>query len=217
EKVTLHKESDGNSSVAKENEETELPAYMKSAESIRSALAELQQDNPDTIGWFAFDNLDISYPLMQGTDNDYYLNHTFSGEKNSAGSIFMEAVNHPDLSDTHTIIYGHNMKNLSMFGSLRSYKTEDFYEGNEYFTIYTLDGVYRYQIFSYYDISEYGDIYKIWYTYDDDFEELIKSMKRRAYYDTGVKIYKYDQIVTLSTCSTEGNRFVVHGKLLEQY
>lgn len=177
---------------------------------VLTAIAELKEENPDVIGWIKFDNLDLSYPIMQGEDNDYYLSHTFSGESNAAGSIFMEAANSSDFNDSHTIIYGHNMRNRSMFGSLKSYKTEDFYPGNEYITVYTPDKVYRYQIFAYYDISMYGEIYNISFVPGDEFQQIIDNMCRRSYYDTGVKPKSMDKILTLSTCSTKGNRFVVN-------
>lgn len=177
---------------------------------VLAAIAELKEENPDVIGWIKFDNLDLSYPVMQGEDNDYYLSHTFSGESNAAGSIFMEAANSSDFNDSHTIIYGHNMRNRSMFGSLKSYKTGDFYPGNEYITVYTLDKVYRYQIFAYYDISMYGEIYNISFAPGDEFQQIVDDMCRRSYYDTGVKPKSTDKILTLSTCSTKGNRFVVN-------
>lgn len=179
-------------------------------QSILAGIQKLHEENPEVIGWIKFDNMDISYPVMQAKDNDYYLDHTYSGEENSAGSIFMEASNLPDFEDYHTIIYGHNMKNGSMFGSLKNYKTKDHYKGNEYFTVYTLDSVYRYQIFAYYDISMYGDVYNNQFGPDDYFQMFIDNMVKRSYYDTGVRPVKTDKIITLSTCSTTGNRFVVN-------
>lgn len=183
---------------------------------IQKAVAALREENPDMIGWIAFDNLDISYPVMQGSDNDYYLHHTFSGEKNSAGSIFADAINHPDFTDSHTFLYGHNMRNRTMFGSLRNYKDPSFYIGNEYFTVYTGEKVLRYQIFSYYDVSENSDVYTVWYTPDETFEKAVGKMKSNAYYDTGVEVSAEDRIVTLSTCSAKGSRFVIHAKLTEK-
>ena len=102
-----------------------------------------------------------------------------------------------------------------MFGKLRNYKKKDFYNGNENFTITTLNNTYEYEIFSYYDISEESDIYTIWYTPDDEFATMISKMKQRSYYETNVEVSKDDQIVTLSTCSSEGNRFVIHAKKIK--
>lgn len=198
-------------------QETEKEGYLLCAKQLQQAVEELKESNPDTVGWIAFDHLEISYPLMQGEDNDFYLRRTFSGESNSAGSIFIEAANHANLEDSHTIIYGHNMKNQTMFGTLDNYKTEDFYAGNEYFTIYTDQETYRYHIFSCYDISEYGDIYKVWYTKDaeEGFDTFVQKMKDRSYYDTGVEVGADDKILTLSTCSSKGKRFVIHAKRVQ--
>lgn len=198
-------------------EETDVPESAQDGSvltqedrKILQGIASLHEENPDVIGWIRFDNSEISYPLMQGKDNDYYLKRNYQGEKNNAGSIFLEASNSPDLEDCHSIIYGHNMKDLSMFGSLKEYKYKDYYKEHSYFTIYTLDQVYRYQIFAYYDISMYGDVYNNQFGPDDFFQSFIDTMVSRSYYDTGVRPQKTDKIITLSTCSTEGNRFVVN-------
>lgn len=199
-----------------ENEETaDRTAIREADQKILAAIRGLKEQNADVIGWIAFDNMDLSYPIMQGEDDSYYLTHTFSGETNSAGSIFMEAGNSPDFQDCHTIIYGHNMKNLSMFGQLRKFRTEEFYQENQYFTVYTQDQVYRYQIFACYDISESGDIYTIGFAPDEEFGAFVDEMKRRSYYDTGVEATKQDKIITLSTCSATGKRFVINAKRVE--
>ena len=122
----------------------------------------------------------------------------------------MEALNRPDFQDSHTIIYGHNMKNGSMFGKLKKYKTEDFYDMNQYFTIYTADRVMRYQIFAYYDISQYGDVYDIYFEDAKELGQMISNMQKRSYISTKIPVGTGDKIITLSTCSTEDNRFVVN-------
>lgn len=183
---------------------------------ILAGIANLREENPDVIGWIKFDNLEISYPIMQGEDDEYYLKHTFSGESNSAGSIFMEATNSPDFEDSHTIIYGHTLKNQSMFTPLKTYKTEDFYPGNEYFTIYTPDKVYRYEIFAYYDIAVDSEIYCVQFEPGGVFQKIIDNMCRRSYYDTKVHPESTEKIITLSTCSTKGNRFVVNAHRISE-
>lgn len=183
---------------------------------ILAGIAGLREENPDVIGWIKFDNLELSYPIMQGEDDEYYLKHTFSGEANAAGSIFMEAANSPDFNDSHTIIYGHNMKNKSMFGALKTYKTEDFYPGNEYFTVYTPDKVYRYEIFAFYDISMDGEIYSVQFEPGGVFQKIIDNMCKRSYYDTKIHPESTEKIITLSTCSTKGNRFVVNARRINE-
>lgn len=187
-----------------------------SDEQIMNAIAALQKENEDVVGWISFENLDLSYPVMHCGDNEYYLRRTFSGESNNAGSIFIEGANSPDFEDYHTIIYGHNMRDLSMFGQLKYYKKEDFYQDHQYFKIYTPEQVYRYHIFAYYDISEIGDVYTIGFQPTEEYQSFLNIMKMRSYYDTGVTVTKNDKVITLSTCSSDGNRFVVNAKRVEE-
>lgn len=210
-KGTGAKSSNGNQTVAEDS-----AMWAVDAAKVQQALGELKEQNSDIVGWIAFENMELSYPIMWCGDDEYYLRHTFSGEINSSGSIFMEANNQPDFEDYHTIIYGHNMRNLSMFGRLKNYKTKDFYEGNEYFVIYTENSVYRYRIFSYYDISEESDVYTVGFGPDENYRNFVNKMLKRSYYDTGVEVTEQDKIITLSTCSTEGNRFVVHAKRVDE-
>lgn len=180
-------------------------------EDVDVQLSALQQVNPDIIGWIRFDQIDVlSYPILYSGDDETYLRTDLYGNDATAGCIFMEGICTPDFNDSHTILYGHNMKNLSMFGSLKKYKTEGFYEENQFFTIYTDTMAYRYQIFAYRDVAETDQVYSTGYQADDEFQSLIEEMQRRSYEDTGVEVSKEDKIMTLSTCSTEGNRFVVH-------
>lgn len=197
-----------------EAEETENWWY----ESVDIELAELAAENPDVIGWIRFDNIEVlSYPIMYSGDNETYLRTDIYGNHSTAGSIFMEGACAPDFEDCHTILYGHNMKNLSMFGSLKQYKTEGFYEENRYFTVYTTDKAYRYQIFSYRDVPETDEVYTIGFAPDDEFGEFISGLIRKSYQDTGVAVSKEDKVLTLSTCSTEGHRFVVHAVRVDEH
>ena len=114
-------------------------------------LDRLVKENGDIKGWIYIEGTDISYPLLQGPDNDYYLYRTYKKEYLFAGSIFIDAANAPDLSDQHTIIYGHNMKNDSMFGTLGKFKQQDYRDQHRY--IYILmpgQDWNKYEIFSAY-------------------------------------------------------------------
>ncbi len=186
---------------------------------IQENLIRLQEEYPDVVGWIRFDDqdsdMDISYPIMQTTDNDYYLTHTYSGETNSSGSIFLEKSNADDFEDAHTIIYGHNMRDLSMFGKLKNYKKDGFYEAHPTFTIYTATEVYHYEIFAYYDVSERDSLYTVGYNHGKEFEDFINNMVSRSYADTGVSVDRKDLVVTLSTCSSTGRRFVLNAKRVD--
>ncbi len=179
---------------------------------------QLKEMNPDIIGWIQSETIpEINYPVVHGPDNDYYLHRTFMGESNSAGSIFIEAQNKTDFSDVNTFVYGHNMKNNSMFGTLRNYKEESFYHGNEYFWIYTPQGNYRYKIFSCYEPhADSSETYTWWSDPCDEFTDYLNRVKSYSKYDTGVVVKPTDRIVTLSTCTSRGStyRFVAHGKMV---
>ncbi len=202
-----------------EAEETEV-VFVPQLQ-IAQKLSELKEQNKEVIGWIAFDELKINYPIMQSEDNYYYLTHTFSHGENKAGSVFMDAGDTADFTDYHSIIYGHNMKNGSMFGLLKKYYDEEFYQGNEFFTIYTETQAYRYEIFSAHTVPETDEIYTIWYAPGDqaaEYEEFIGRMKRGSWYDTGVNVSGKDRVITLSTCTaSDETRFVVHGKLAAVY
>ena len=113
-------------------------------------LDQVREINRDVIGWIYFENEDISYPILYSGDDTTYLRKTLTGTSATAGSIFLEGKNNPNLQDAHSIIYGHNMKNLSMFGKLKFYnRDEEYYDKHRYSQIFTDDAVYRYEIFAY--------------------------------------------------------------------
>ncbi len=175
----------------------------------------LKNVNEDVIGWIHFDDNGISYPVLQGSDNEEYLYTLADKTANRSGSIFMDASCSADFSDSHTIIYGHNMKDLSMFGKLKKYRTdENYYEENRYFTIYTPKQTYRYEIFAWYEAAEDDSVYQVGFRADEEFGAFTDRIIERRYQDTGVAADREDKIITLSTCSSADRRFVVHGKLI---
>lgn len=187
-------------------------------EDVEIDMESLRQINPDIIGWILFDNIEtISYPLLYSGDDTAYLKTDIHGNASSSGCIFMEGANNPDLSDYHTIIYGHNMKNGSMFGSLKAYKKEGFYEQNQYFTIYLKDMAYRYQIFAYRDVPDTHSVYTVGFAPNETYQEFIDDIYANSYLDTGVEVSVKDRIVTLSTCSAERERFVIHAVKVEEH
>lgn len=176
--------------------------------------------NEDTVGWIQFREPSvINYPIMQAEDNDYYLKRTFERKVNSSGSIFMDCDNNKEFTDENTFIYGHNMKNGSMFGKLRKYREKEFWEENPYFYIYTPDKrVRKYQIFSCYVVDAEADSYIKFYDTEEMYEEYLAMITGRSIYDTEVEVSPADQIVSLSTCTSRADdeRFLVHAKLIKQ-
>lgn len=178
----------------------------------------LQEANADVKGWIQFEGIpEISYPVLQHpSDNEFYLKKMWNKEENTAGSIFLDIVNSSDFQDANTFIYGHNMKNLSMFGRLKEYKEQAFYAGKEYFWIYTPTANYRYQIFAMHEAKVDGGFFKTFEDHTEEYAWYVNEAKKASRYDTGVEVTGDDKIVTLSTCTARGDhwRFLVQGKLV---
>lgn len=184
-------------------------------------FAGLRNQNEDIVGWIYFeDEESISYPLLYSGD-DYYLRRNYLKEEETAGSIYIDGNNSPDLDDAHTLIYGHNMRNLSMFGKLRYYKTEeDYFENHRYFQLITETGAYRYEIFAYKDVGTLtGGIYTTWKYVDDDFKKFIEdSICQGSYVDADIDVDDEAHIVTLSTCSYDSDvRFTVSAVRVDEH
>ena len=192
--------------------EGEDPRPPEEAES-RVDFAELKALNEDVIAWIEIPETAISYPIVQGEDDVYYLTHTFNDTENSAGAIFMEALSSPDFTDMHTILYGHNMKNGSMFGSLMEYESPSYLVAHPLIFIDTEEGSHAYKIFSCYQVDADSDSYTIGFKADEMYVNFLKKLKERSDYDTGVEVTMEDKIITLSTCTNTGtNRYLVHAK-----
>lgn len=190
--------------------------YSEEDERFRVDFDKLLEINSDTIGWIRFypEPSIINYPLVQGKDNDLYLRKTFSANENTLGAIFLDVNCSGDLSDRHSIIYGHRMKDGSMFRKLEDYKEKSFWEENPYFYIYTPDGKeVTYQIYSTGVVDDTSDTYLLSLENDEDYQTFIDYTFSTAEYETGVEVTTEDQIVTLSTCTaaSDEHRYVVHG------
>ena len=181
----------------------------------------LKQENPEIIGWIRFDDLQqtpIDYPLLYSGDDEKYLRKDIYGNDHIAGCIFLEGMNRPDFSDYYNIIYGHNLKNGVMFGSLRNYREEGFLEKNQYFTIYTEEKVYRYQIFASPHADVYGPVFEVGYEPGEKYQEFIDGLIRNSDFKTGIYPKDTDGIITLSTCTGDGyeERMTVHAVCIDE-
>ena len=171
--------------------------------------------NEDIVGWIWINDLKINYPLVRGSDNQYYLTHTYDGTYNRLGSIFMDFRVSLELDDPNTVIYGHNMLTDEMFGVLEKYADLEFYENHKYVYILEEEIVRKYEIFSAYITDAYGDSYTIEFPDTKSFNDYLYKMKKQSLVETGVAVSKEDKIITLSTCTSHGGkteRFVVHAK-----
>ena len=164
-------------------------------------IAALRAENEDVLGWIRIPDTRIDYPLLQSEDNDFYLKHTWQKQRNSVGSIFLEHLNRPDLTDFNTIVYGHNMRDKSMFGQLDNYSIEGFWETHPYVYIAIDSGVYRYEVFAFLQAPVDSVTYSIRPQRDDTKQEFIDYSMEHTWIDTGVRPVITDRILTLSTCT----------------
>lgn len=179
----------------------------------------LKEKNNEIIGWLFFENEDISYPILRSEDNEKYYRTAYDNTKASAGSIFMESLNTPDFSDLHTIIYGHNMKNLSMFGKLKYYKeNDDYYDSHKYFQIIMPDRKYRYEVIAYKYVDAEGDFYTIYKKDSKDFKSFIEDkILKGSLINNNVELNDDSQIVSLSTCTaSDEKRFAVSAVKIDE-
>ena len=178
----------------------------------------LMAQNPDVVAWIQIPALDISYPVVQGKDNDYYLHHMFNRESNKNGSIFIDYHNKPDFTDSNTIIYGHNMRDGSMFGTIGKYLDKKLYDQYPCFYIYVPGYVMEYQIISCYAGKTRSEAYTYRFPTTDDFKEFISLIRSYAEYSTKTEVDLDDKIVTLSTCVNTRRfyRYLIHGKLVKR-
>lgn len=182
-------------------------------------FAALQGVNPDVVGWIYIEALDgISYPVVQGEDNEEYLHTTYENNYNFAGTIFIDYENSRDFSDCNTLVYGHNMKNGSMFGQLKKFSEDQTtYEKSKYFWIFTPEKDYRYEIISAYTTGVNSDTYTLFKGPGDEFQEYLDTIKGYSEIETDdTELTIKDRIVTLSTCTgNDATRYVVQGRLAD--
>ncbi len=182
-------------------------------------FASLEEVNEDLVGWLKVPALDLSYPVVQGKDNDYYLHNSFEKEELFSGCLFVNYENKGDFTDKNTIIYGHNMRSGAMFGSLKQFLNEDVYNKSKYFWIYTKDIIFLYRIISVREVPNDSEVYQYAFANKKEFQSFLdKAMKDSEVDNSTVSVTTDDYIVTLSTCSTYStSKFVVQGKLARMY
>lgn len=221
--VTIPDTTDLSSDSTDKNElstETEVnPVLLQAAEAFKDCdFKALQDINSEIIGWIIIPGTRISYPICQGKDNDFYLSHTFDQTYNRVGSIFADyRISHP-FDDKNTVLYGHHMRDQSMFAGLMAYQKKETWEKNPYVYICTPDSLYVYEIYSAFQGDPYGLSYHIGFSSDTDTEEFINYTQSNAYYTTEIIPQKEDKFLTLSTCTGNGHakRMIVHCRLLCQ-
>lgn len=179
-------------------------------------MEQLREMNGDFRGWFYFPALEVSYPVVQGEDNEYYLKHSYEGEKSNSGCVFMDCGAASDWSDRNTFVFGHNMRDGSMFGTFRKLVDDpSLLDANSRFYIYTEEAVYTYEIFSYYMTKSSSNRYMV-FTSDENYDIYTQWAVENSNYHFDVDLSGRANIVSLSTCygsAGTSRRVLIHGVL----
>ena len=174
---------------------------------------ELKQNNSDTIAWFKVNGTNIEYPVVKTTNNDFYMTHTFDKNYNSAGWVFMDYKNKLDGTDKNMVIYAHNRRDGSLFGTLKNILTEEWQSNTDNFIIpfITENEKSEYQVFSVYKIENEDYYITTDFKTDNEFQKFIDKIKSRSIKDFDVNVSAEDHILTLSTCADNNKyRVVLH-------
>lgn len=196
-------------------DELEIPVNEFAMELLLTDVAALQKVNPDVIGWICIPGTSISYPLIQGKDNSYYLDYSWEGMKNRVGSIYLDYRSSADFVDFHSIIYGHRMYVDAMFNALRKYDNPEFLEAHPSVYVLINERVLKYDVFSAYNAETEGPSWRLGLSETEGQQALIDFCIRRSVIDAGItpSAEEGDKLLTLSTCSQSGDsrlRWVVH-------
>lgn len=181
-------------------------------------FSELKKKNKDTIGWIKLEGTNVNYPVVQGTDNSYYLNHSFDKSYNKAGWVFMDYRNDYETLNKNTIIYAHARVDGTMFGTLKKVLNEEWHENksNHIIKFSTITKNYLWQIFSVYETKKESYYLTTKFSSDNDFNNFINVLKERSIFNFSATPKINDKIITLSTCKdSKGNRIVVHAILIK--
>lgn len=163
----------------------------------------LQAVNPDIVAWIYMEGTTINYPVVQGEDNSQYLDRLFDGTYNSSGSIFMDYRNAPDFSGRHTILYGHHMRNGSMFAVIADYVAQDLSKEYPFCQILTPEGNYKLEFFAGYVDDPNADAWQLEFASDEEYGQWLEWSAERSAFASAVIPTAQDRVVTLSTCSYE--------------
>lgn len=213
--VIWYKNNKTNKKIIEEiSKAVEINENTEDKQEYKVNFEELKNKNSDTVAWIKVENTNIEFPVVKANDNNYYLTHNFNKENNKAGWIFADYKNKFNGTDKNIVIYGHNMRDKSMFGSLKDVIKEEWYnnEENKYITFVTENEYQTYQVFSVYQIEK--ENYYIQTDFkNNEFEEFIKTIKQRSKKEFNVDVTSKDNILTLSTCANNNKyRVVLHAK-----
>lgn len=212
EQTEAPEETEGEAETGREDSDVILPVVDFEA---------LKKNGPDIIGWITLPDSAINYPVTQTDNNDYYLRHLYDGTYNKTGCLFADYENQADFSDRNTIIYGHNMRDGSMFAALNQYDGQPYFDTHKEMYLVTPESGYVMEVFSAFEAkpAESGSDTSPWrLNWKDDgaYTTWLRAMTERSVVETDVSVTSSDKVLTLSTCTPGGaSRFIVMGKLVE--
>lgn len=200
-----------------ENPDTPYYNYIK-MNLIDVDFNELKNTNSDTVAWLYVGGTSVNYPVVQTNDNSYYLTHSFDKSYNTAGWLFMDYRNNSNTYDTNTIIYAHNRKDKTMFGTLKNTLTSSWFDNidNRIIKMSSESTNTLWQIFSIYTIETTSDYLYTTFKTDNDYQEYINLVKGRSIKNFDTSVTTNDKILTLSTCHGKTKKLVIHAKLIKQ-
>lgn len=201
---------------------TENPEEQNKETERMLQVKQLQEQNADIVGWLEIENTNINYPVLQGTDNSYYMTHNYKKEKSKNGSIFLNADYNWNIPSNNLLIYGHNLGNGMMFQELLKYEKESFYQEHPVIRFTTVEEDAEYEIISAFKSRVYykseKNVFRYYYFINSESEEeynqFVKNAKNVSLYPIDETANYGDQLITLSTCSyyVEDGRFAVVGR-----
>jgi sortase B len=220
EKADIQEVSDNENTIKIENEIKEDDLYWKYIDTklINVNFNELKKENKDTVGWIQVMGTNINYPIVQTTNNDYYLTHSFKKKANLGGWIFLDYRNNIKELDKNTIIYGHGRLDTSMFGSLKNIFTNNWLKNTDNFIVKISTESHNtlWQVFSVYKIPTTNDYIQVDFKNNIDFENFYTMLLNRSEHNFNTNVTTKDKILTLSTCYNDNDKVVLHAKLIKQ-
>lgn len=209
---------DENAEIIESDEHPDTPYWnFIKMDLIDVDFKNLKKTNSDTIAWIYVGGTNVNYPVVQTSDNDFYLTHSFDKSNNKAGWLFMDYRNSLTNDEKNTIIYAHNMKDKTMFGSLDNLLTAEWYneEENRIIKMSSENSNTLWQIFSIYTIETTNDYIQTIFENNEDYQKFINLIKNRTYRNFNTQVTTNDRILTLSTCHGKTKKLVVHAKLIK--
>ena len=221
----LENETENVEADLEENKDTTATENMeeKAQETERMLqVKQLQEQNADIVGWLEIENTNINYPVLQGTDNSYYMTHNYKKENSKNGAIFLDANYNWNIPSNNLLIYGHNLGNGMMFQELLKYEKKEFYQEHPVIRFTTKDEDAQYEIISVFKSRVYykseKNVFRYYYFInnksEEEYNQFVKNAKNASLYPIDATANYGDQLITLSTCAyyVEDGRFVVVGR-----